>query len=381
MHVHWQNSDLERCDGVWPYNAAIVKVLLNSGSHHASHPDTVAAHGQNLITAIFTLNGSFHRFRILGTQLEDVAHFDTAFDHQRTFAVRARVAGDYVTDVSNFRGSYVTIPVNTKIVFTIDIGAGGKITHYRNGTVDNHRNRHVHRTKRTWTCFHDGTDFFFSSKGQRAGNLRQFFCFDFVQFVIAANQQRNQRVAAAFNRFHQQGFNGFFNWQIKLLNQFRDSFRIRCVNQRHFLSGGCTGFFRRNGFSKFDVGSKIRAVGEHHVIFAALCQHLELVRGATADRAGIRLYCAEIQAHTAEDFAVRSIHRVISFLQRFLRSMERVRIFHQEFAGTHHAEAWANFVTEFGLDLIEVQRQLFVRAQLITDQVGDDFFMRWAEYE
>ena len=61
--------------------------------------------------------------------------------------------------------------------------------------------------------------------------------------------------------------------------------------------------------------------------------------------------------------------------------MERVGIFHQEFARAHHAKAWAHFVTELGLDLEEVQRQLFVRAQLVTDQIGDHFFMRWAEDE
>ena len=94
VHVHRQNGDLERGNGIWPYDATIVKVLFNSSSDYASDPDTVAAHSQGLVTAIFALNSGFHRFRVLGTQLEDVADFDTAFDHQRTFAVRARVAGD-----------------------------------------------------------------------------------------------------------------------------------------------------------------------------------------------------------------------------------------------------------------------------------------------
>lgn len=61
--------------------------------------------------------------------------------------------------------------------------------------------------------------------------------------------------------------------------------------------------------------------------------------------------------------------------------MERVSIFHQEFAGTHDAKTRTHFVAELGLDLIEVQRQLFVRAQLVTNQVCNHFFMSWAEYE
>ncbi|MPN42147.1 hypothetical protein SDC9_189703 [bioreactor metagenome] len=103
-------------------------------------------------------------------------------------------------------------------MFTVDVGTGSEIAHYCNGTVDNHRNRHIHRTERAWTCFYQRTNFFFGGKGQRAGNLRQFFRFDFVQLVIATNQQGDQRVAAAFNRFHQQGFHGFFDRQVELLN-------------------------------------------------------------------------------------------------------------------------------------------------------------------
>lgn len=36
--------------------------------------------------------------------------------------------------------------------------------------------------------------------------------------------------------------------------------------------------------------------------------------------------------------------------------MEGVGILHQELTGTHHAETWAHFITELGLDLEEVQR-------------------------
>ncbi|MNY16956.1 hypothetical protein D3C86_1502500 [compost metagenome] len=93
------------------------------------------------------------------------------------------------------------------------------------------------------------------------------------------------------------------------------------------------------------------------------------------------MHSAEIQTHAGEDLAVGAVHHVVGFLQGFLRSMERVGIFHQEFAGTHHAETRTNFVTELGLDLEEVQRQLFVGIQLVADQIRDDFFMRWAEHK
>ncbi|MNE93382.1 hypothetical protein D3C80_1912300 [compost metagenome] len=61
--------------------------------------------------------------------------------------------------------------------------------------------------------------------------------------------------------------------------------------------------------------------------------------------------------------------------------MERVGVFHQEFARTHHAETRAHFITELGLNLEEVQWQLFVRADLVTDKIRNHFFVRWAQHK
>ena len=133
--------------------------------------------------------------------------------------------------------------------------------------------------------------------------------------MIAANQQGNQRRLAAFHGFHQQCLDGFLDWQIELLDQLGNGFRVWRINQRHFLSGGSTRLFWRHGFCKLDVGSVVGRIREDHIIFTALCQHLEFVRGATADRTGVSLYGTEIQTHTAEDLAVGRIHRVVSFLQ------------------------------------------------------------------
>ena len=101
--------------------------------------------------------------------------------------------------------------------------------------------------------------------------------------MVAAHQQGNQRVAATFNGFNQQRFDGLLNRQVELLDQLSDGFRIRRIDQGHLLSCRRTRRFRRNGFSKLNVGREVRAVREDHVIFAALRQNLELMRRATAD--------------------------------------------------------------------------------------------------
>src|SRR5690606_2669530 len=93
-------------------------------------------------------------------------------------------------------------------------------------------------------------------------------------------------------------------------------------------------FFWCQCFSKFNVCRVVRGVREDYIVFTALRQNLELMGRATTDRAGIGLHSTEIQTHAGEDFAVSLVHFVVGLLQRFLRSMERVSIFHQEFART-----------------------------------------------
>ena len=61
--------------------------------------------------------------------------------------------------------------------------------------------------------------------------------------------------------------------------------------------------------------------------------------------------------------------------------MEGVRVLHDEFTAAHQAETGTDFVTELGLDLIQVDRQLFVAVQLVAAQVGDHFFMGRAHAE
>ncbi len=152
----------------------------------------------------------------------------------------------------------------------------------------------------------------------------------------------------------------------QIQTKFRDGFRVRRINQRHFLGSSSARFFRRDSFCQFNVRCIVRGVGEDHIVFTALRQHLEFVRGAAADRTGVGLYGAEIQPHAAEDFAVGRIHCIVGFLQGFLRSMERVSIFHQEFAGTHDAETRTHFVAElveqFNLPIEKTVKTLLVKA-------------------
>ena len=102
---------------------------------------------------------------------------------------------------------------------------------------------------------------------------------------------------------------------------------------------------------------------------------MEFVGAGTADGAVVRFNRAEFQAQAREHVAIGLVHAVVGDLQRREVGVEGISILHDELAATHQAEAWADFITELGLDLIQVQWQLLIAAQLVAHQVGDDLFM------
>ncbi len=55
--------------------------------------------------------------------------------------------------------------------------------------------------------------------------------------------------------------------------------------------------------------------------------------------------------------------------------MKGIGVFHDEFARAHDAETRSDFITKFRLNLIEINRQLLVAAQLTPSDVGYDFFV------
>ena len=102
---------------------------------------------------------------------------------------------------------------------------------------------------------------------------------------------------------------------------------------------------------------------------------MELVRSTAADRTGIGIHRTEFQTQAGENAGVGVVHILVFHCHAFGGEMEGIGIFHQELARTHHAEARTDFIAEFGLDLVKIDRQLFVRTQFVTREIGDDFFV------
>jgi hypothetical protein len=128
-----------------------------------------------------------------------------------------------------------------------------------------------------------------------------------------------------------------------------------------------------NGFRKLDVRRVVGAGTPRDRVFSRFGEHLEFVRRAAADLARVGGDRAELELHPAEDARHRRRTSPGTTRASRLVDVERVRVLHHELARAHHAEARAHFVAKLGLDVIEVERQLLVAAQLLARDVGDDF--------
>ncbi|MNN52289.1 hypothetical protein D3C81_1669780 [compost metagenome] len=76
-----------------------------------------------------------------------MAHFDTAFDQQCAFTVRAGIAFNDVTDIGNLRQRQIALPVDAEVVLTVDVGTGAKITHRLYAAIGNHGNLQIDRAE------------------------------------------------------------------------------------------------------------------------------------------------------------------------------------------------------------------------------------------
>ena len=124
---------------------------------------------------------------------------------------------------------------------------------------------------------------------------------------------------------------------------------------------------------QFNVGCVIgsRTIGD--CVLAGIGDNLKFVRARAADGTGIGLDGAKGQPHTGENALVGSEHGVVTLARAGFVAVEGVRVFHGEFAAAHHAKSWTALITEFGLDMIKVHRQLAIALDLIAGDIGHRF--------
>ena len=190
---------------------------------------------------------------------------------------------------------------------------------------------------------------------------------------MVATQQQQHQLALGF-AFHHNGFQRLRNRHGQKIHQCGNGFDIRGGHFGQALSSGGALAGQGQGGGQFYVGGVIGSIAVGNDVFAGLGQHLEFVRAGAADTAGIGGHRAVIQPQAVEDAAIGIVHILVGLFERIVIAVERIGVFHHKFARTHHAETRAHFVAEFGLDMVEIERQLLVGAHFAAHDVGNHFF-------
>ena len=139
---------------------------------------------------------------------------------------------------------------------------------------------------------------------------------DFVQFVVAAQQEQGEGRAAIFLfADHGDRLDDLVQGHAEKFGHIGTGHLAR---RGDFLHGRRRGSARRGRgqcFGQFDVGGVIGIRAEGDVVFAGIGQHVEFMRTGAADRTGVGRDGAEFQAQAREDAAVGFIHVPVFALQ------------------------------------------------------------------
>ena len=82
-----------------------------------------------------------------------------------------------------------------------------------------------------------------------------------------------------------------------------------------------------------------------------------------------------IEPEAAEDPLVCPVLRLVAHVEAGLVEVARVGVLHRELADADQAAARPRLVAELGLEVVELDRQLAIRADDVAQQVGDDLLV------
>src|SRR5690242_16597355 len=201
--------DVERRERVRKGDPLFVVVLLDRSAHDAGDADAVTAHFEEAAAPCLVEEAGFHSTGVTGAQLKDMADLDTAYDLERSLAVRAGIAGDDLAYVGD-RGGLGAIPaeVDAGEVKSFLVGAADKIAHRGHRAVgdDADPRGYSHRTDIAGLAAQVLPDFRVACEAERI-HAGDFLGLDLVQRVVPSKEQQGELAVVhdgnRFDRFSQ----------------------------------------------------------------------------------------------------------------------------------------------------------------------------------
>ncbi len=375
-----QGDDLDSVGGDVdrPDDAIVIVAGFDDGGDDACDPDPVAAHDDGVRLFLGIDEAGIHGRAVLGSQFEDVTDFD-AVDHlERPGAFGAGVAGFGISKVEGGGDFEMCSRDDLREVGIFLIGADDSGADLSDIMINVEGAEETDGSGEAGGCpghFQNG-----GFVGQfDGGGLCDAADLAFVGGVVTAEEDRHGLAIGLVDQSFDEGRRLGFE-------EPADLFDAAGVGRGHEHRGGSgiDGFWQRGGatgFCAFLIRGVTAGCAVDDEVFAIAGGNHEFVGGITADGPAFGFDGQVTQTAAFEDAAVGVIHGVVGGVELFERRAEAVGILHQEFAGAKNTEAGAFFVAKLGLNLIEGDGQLTIAADVSGHQVGDDFFVGWAECE
>ena len=135
------------------------------------------------------------------------------------------------------------------------------------------------------------------------------------------------------------------------------------------------------GACRLVIGSKAAIVAVDQRSLASVGQSHVLNGGIATDLTRVGNNRQGLDVAALADVSVGLLHLVILLLQALLRGGEAVGVLHDELATAHQAKAGTELVAELVLNVVKVDRQLLIGAQLVAHQGRDGLLVRGAQDE
>ncbi len=141
-----------------------------------------------------------------------MAHFDAARELQAAFAIGACIAFDHVAQIDKLRLGGIAAEVEAGVVLVVFIGTNHPIGAFFGGEIGIYFALKTHGAERAAIGAELGADLCGVGHGERGFHAGEFFGFDVVEFVVAAQEQQHD--FACFFAFYHNGFERLFNRNI-----------------------------------------------------------------------------------------------------------------------------------------------------------------------
>ena len=354
----------------------LVVVLLHDGSERARHANAIATHDKRLLLAVLVHKGGTHGLGVLGAQLEDLGDLDTASSRQRLAAVRAGIAGDNGNQVGPLVDGKVALGAGAGKVIVDLVGTAGPLFGLAQTLVADQTNAlgQVNRSDKA-LMQPVGLELLV---GHHAIALAKDVLGLTVVELVVARTNGHDRLALGVNQ--RQRLARAVLGEAEELGDGLDGAHTRSLDLGERAVAGTLGH-NDLGACGLVIGSKAAIVAVHERGLAGVGQGHVLDGSVAADFAGVGDNGQSLDVTALADVGVSLLHLVVLLLQALLRGREAVGVLHDELAAAHQAKAGTELIAELVLNVVQVDGQLLIRAQLVAHQGRDGLLVRGAQHK